>query len=292
MKTLKGKDWFDEQDFPFKIVRLSSIKSYPGHKHDFFEFFYVTKGEMQHVIEGKENRIVQGDIVLLNPSLNHSFEVAEGMETGTIQCIFMPSFLQVDHELLKSTKGFIELIFIQPFYKEGFRTFHLTGKIDLKIRNLLEEMLYEFTERPDGYKVAIKTKLTDLLISVARAYDREDRDQDTRIKSAGTAEGIADILIHIDNHFTEDLFLDDLASKHAGVTKEYFCTVFKNITGKTFVHYLNDLRINHAKHLLESTDKQIIRISLDSGFNDLSHFNRTFKKITGVSPTQYRKKQS
>jgi AraC-like DNA-binding protein len=55
------------------------------------------------------------------------------------------------------------------------------------------------------------------------------------------------------------------------------------------VQYLNDLRIDHAKHLLETTDKQIIRISLDSGFNDLSHFNRTFKKIVGSSPSEYRK---
>jgi len=68
----------------------------------------------------------------------------------------------------------------------------------------------------------------------------------------------------------------------------YFCVLFKNQTNMTFSQYLNKVRINESKTLLEETDDSIIDISMAVGFNNHNHFSATFKKLTGVTPTNYR----
>ena len=68
----------------------------------------------------------------------------------------------------------------------------------------------------------------------------------------------------------------------------YFCVLFKNQTNMTFSQYLNKVRINESKKLLELTNDSIIDVSLAVGFNNHTHFSATFKKLTGVTPTSYR----
>ena len=68
----------------------------------------------------------------------------------------------------------------------------------------------------------------------------------------------------------------------------YFCVLFKNQTNMIFSQYLNKIRINESKKLLETTSHSIIDISLAVGFNNHNHFSATFKKLTGMTPTIYR----
>ena len=68
----------------------------------------------------------------------------------------------------------------------------------------------------------------------------------------------------------------------------YFCVLFKNQTNMTFSQYLNKVRINESKRLLETTNDSIIDVSLSVGFNNHTHFSATFKKLTGMTPTSYR----
>ena len=80
-------------------------------------------------------------------------------------------------------------------------------------------------------------------------------------------------------------------AKELGVNADYFSHLFKKETGITFTNYLTEMRIEHAKRLLENTDSSVIDISYDTGFNTPSHFHKTFKKLTGFSPNEYRKKR-
>src|SRR3989339_489522 len=89
------------------------------------------------------------------------------------------------------------------------------------------------------------------------------------------------------------IFLPSLLETHKNllaVIKEYFCDIFKRITGKTFTEYVNSLRVEHAVRLLLSTSMKASEIALESGFNDISYFNRVFKEQKGISPQALRKK--
>jgi AraC-like DNA-binding protein len=68
-----------------------------------------------------------------------------------------------------------------------------------------------------------------------------------------------------------------------------FCRFFKKNTGKTFIEFLNEFRITHACKLLAESDFSITDICYECGYNNFSHFNSYFKKITGKSPSEYRK---
>jgi AraC-like DNA-binding protein len=90
------------------------------------------------------------------------------------------------------------------------------------------------------------------------------------------------------NNYREEVNLEKIASL-ANMAKGSLCRFFKMNMGITVFEYLNKLKIEFACKLLMDRDLSILEVCLDSGFNNLSHFNKQFKKITGFPPTEYRK---
>lgn len=93
----------------------------------------------------------------------------------------------------------------------------------------------------------------------------------------------------INEHFTEDISLDEIAEA-LKVNPSYFSRLFSQETKVTFSNYLIHKRIEYAKELIISTNDKLYVISEKSGFNSAVHFNNTFKKVTGLTPNQFRKK--
>jgi AraC-like DNA-binding protein len=89
------------------------------------------------------------------------------------------------------------------------------------------------------------------------------------------------------DHLTEPLGLDEV-SQHAGVSPFHFCKVFKRTTGLTFTEFVNRARVEHAKRLLLKPQARITEVAYDVGFQSLSQFNRSFRRITDKSPTEFR----
>lgn len=90
-----------------------------------------------------------------------------------------------------------------------------------------------------------------------------------------------------ENYSDKDLSLEQV-SEYVGLSKAYFCSLFHKVEGVTFKTYLMDTRIQQAKNMLASTDKKIYEISCDVGCSDSAYFNRLFKRVTGLTPLQYR----
>ncbi|SEO30165.1 helix-turn-helix domain-containing protein [Paenibacillus sp. OV219] len=95
-------------------------------------------------------------------------------------------------------------------------------------------------------------------------------------------------LRYMEEHFSEELSLDIIAGK-LNISRGYLSTYFKEMTGANFVDYVNEFRIKQAQVLLLQSELKIQDVALKSGYNTLSSFNRTFKKFTGVTPTEYRR---
>lgn len=96
-------------------------------------------------------------------------------------------------------------------------------------------------------------------------------------------------LDYIDSRYTDDISLDDI-SDYLGINKSYFCNIFKDETGFTFTEYLNKVRISNAKKILLKKNISILDVALSVGFNNQNYFNIIFKKLTGQTPSEYRKK--
>lgn len=98
---------------------------------------------------------------------------------------------------------------------------------------------------------------------------------------------IRKVIAHINHDLTQDLSLKAQAALFS-VTPSYLSHLFKKETGMTLSNYVNQQRINHAKYLLTNTDLQIQQIAHDCGYIDICYFTKVFKKITGVTPSEYR----
>lgn len=93
---------------------------------------------------------------------------------------------------------------------------------------------------------------------------------------------------HVRKHFQRTIPLEEIA-EFSNMTVPSFCRYFKKVSGKTFTRFVNEYRIVHACKLLTEKQITISEISFESGFNNISHFNRFFKEITSKSPVEYRK---
>lgn len=93
---------------------------------------------------------------------------------------------------------------------------------------------------------------------------------------------------YIKEHYAESLSLEDVSSE-VGFSSSYFSTLFRKETGKNFLEYLMDVRIQEGKTLLRESRMTIENVAREVGVNDYKRFSKTFKKVTGISPKEYRK---
>ena len=101
-----------------------------------------------------------------------------------------------------------------------------------------------------------------------------------------------DRAIHfIDSNCMMPLSLDQVA-RESGMSKFYFSRSFKSFTGRTFKNYQNHKRIEKAKNLLQEPEIRVIDVCFLIGFNDVSYFNRVFKKNAGISPSCFKKNKA
>lgn len=91
----------------------------------------------------------------------------------------------------------------------------------------------------------------------------------------------------IQNRFQDKISLDE-AAQAVNASTRHFCKVFKDATGITFTDYLARVRVEKAKNMLQNPHLRVSEIAFETGFDSISQFNRSFKRITGLAPTQFR----
>ena len=106
-----------------------------------------------------------------------------------------------------------------------------------------------------------------------------------------TLEKLKTILKYVEEHYPEHISIDDMASL-TYYSASHFMKFFKNYMGSSFIEYLNDYRLTMAEQMLRNTDDSVLEIAGKSGFDNLSYFNRIFKKKYGASPGKWRKAQT
>ena len=100
--------------------------------------------------------------------------------------------------------------------------------------------------------------------------------------------GICRALVFAERHFTESITLSDVA-REASLSRFHFCRLFHRETGLPFRQYLQELRVRRARALLADAGLTVTEVAYAAGFNDLSHFDKVFRRVTGVPPSGYRK---
>lgn len=105
---------------------------------------------------------------------------------------------------------------------------------------------------------------------------------------AGLSQSIQTGLDFLLKNYASPITVED-ASEAAGLTKNYFCTLFRNETGLTFTEFLNKVRIEEARELLIDTNQSILDVAFSVGYNNQNYFAVQFRKLTGVTAGEYRR---
>lgn len=275
-----------------KMYRITEeYGSMPHHMHDYFQIWYVRRGEFDHTMAGRKYRMVQGNIFVVPPYSVHRTEMLPGRELEVIGCEFMPGFINEQLESSGVEKQLFDHSFIEAFAVPENQIplkISLSGTSDLAVQELLTEMLTEYSSRGPCFAMLLKANLLKLLTILSREYTAASNS--VRPSSTGNPyhEQVLASIQYIHQHYDQPLSLQELCSITM-MSRTNFCRHFKGITGRTFSQYVANYRIRMAMKLLALPDLTVTDVCYKVGFNELPYFCRIFKKYTGTTPAYYKR---
>lgn len=257
------------------------------HQHEMFQINYVKKGSCYHYINQKESEVAKGDILIIPPYVPHQLSCKETENFEIYEIEFLTDFVIQNIQDFEYIQSLFDFAYLEPFFMEEGQIrarYHLPAEHQKKAESIMEELMAEYENRDQSSMLMIKGLLLQLLVLFQRFINNQ---ASVPSQNPGLLESMEKAIDFVDHHFAENITSQD-AAQVAAFSKSYFGYMFKMATHQTFVEYLNQRRIEAALQMLNEPHKRIIDICYDCGFKNVSHFNRTFKNIIGVSPTEYR----
>lgn len=270
-----------DKEYPFHIWQMDRNPFYEMaymHWHDCFEISCILFGNGIYQIEDKYYPVTAGDIVVINNVEPHRLMV--GREPFTqIVTVFNPSFVWSGG----STLNFSYLIPFQGHDGHFCNLISHGSPMSLELNDLISDMLQEYTEKTEGWKLMIKAKLLSLLTIIYRHYRNSGMG-----KQRENLLRLSEVFNYIEENFEDELTLTKAAEK-AHMTPQYFSFFFKKTAGTGFSDYVNRYRIDRAVYLLKETDLKVTDIAQQCGFHNIGNFNEVFRRHTGDTPSAIRK---
>lgn len=243
-------------------VRQRALRDDILHWHEGLELLYFTEGEGTVVCNAEQQLVRAGQMAAVNSDMLHEiFAVSE-------ECRY--SCLILDKALCDG--------FGLPISRTVFRPVAEDGRIAV----LFERIAREMEEKRTYYKAAVKAAAMELLLLLFREYTVEAETD----SAAGSRrlEWVKEALAYIRTHYREELSIDGICGR-IGISKYYFCRVFREITGRTVVEHINFIRCSMARRMLLSGRYNVSESAEQCGFRNLSYFTRTYKRQFGELPS-------
>jgi AraC-like DNA-binding protein len=266
----------NNDDFFVLLNHPNAGFDFPIHYHYEYELNLATYFEGKRIVGDSIEEVKGPDLVLIGPNTFQRWESAPDFRTHLITIQFSPDLFGnsfINKNLFKPIKTLLELSTRGIVFSKEEQT-----KMIPKIISLTETK---------GFDSVIKflSILNDLALSTGRnllcssnftqePYEMKSR----RIKT---------IHQYLQKNYSKKITIEEMAAL-INMSESGFCHFFKKRTQKSFVEYLNDLRIGEASRMLLETTNTISEISFNCGFNNISNFNRIFKKKKGVIPSLFR----
>lgn len=265
-----------------KFGRNENIKSHVWHYHPEVELVFVCGGSGKRQIGSNISYFTNGDLNLIGSNLPHCGMTNEQTNNDYEVVIqFLPDVL--GETFWKSP----EMEKINTLVNKAKAGIVFGEKTKKSIQKKLSEMLETVTP------LKRLMKLIEILefLSDTKDYKTLNAGKYFLHTQVEDNERINLIFNYVKDHFNDQITLEEVATL-SNMTVPSFCRYFKKITNKTFTQFVNEYRIIHSLKLLSEQPISINEVCYQSGFNNFSYFNKTFKEYTGKSPSQYRKEFS
>ena len=237
-----------------------------SHYHPYYELYFLEEGSRNHMLNESLYHTVPGDFMIFAPyTMHHSFTEGHG-HFKRIVLYFTPEALDYPNlaEKMKNASGL----------------YHPSSPVSRMIHSLLNQILMQQDEIGDLHEEFMRASLNHLLLVILNTVNPEPKPE--------TASRISQIIRYIDCHTGEEIRLKDLADRFY-ISEYYLSREFKKQTNRTLIEYVNRTRIVKAQRMILDTTLNFTQIAAQTGFSSLTHFNRTFHKVTGQSPSDFRR---
>jgi len=297
----KGKEFkFADENFPFAIIRFvhTGADHLPMHRHGFIELVFVLDGSATHQIQipnvgSYECKISKGDVFIINPEEEHTFHFDEGERLDILNINFQSSFLDGTFIQGKNEVRVMDFVYLQPSLPLNVRFGNILKLSDNEMQSVItqvDNMMFELKEQNIGYIHVIGLYMALIFTLLSRKYIQAmDRGLVQNSNKVQSMSNIFRVMGFVEHHYTEEISKEELARIGiCGVRN--LSRKFKECTGETVLEYMHRLRVDKSRRLLIETDLKITDIAALVGFNDISFFNKTFKKRMNITPREYREK--
>lgn len=241
------------------------MQKFPNHFHEYYVIGYIEQGQRFLSCKNKEYTIEPGDLLLFNPRDNHACEQIDG-KTLDYRCINIQPEIMSKAVLDITGKEYLPYFTPQVIFHSEW----------VPVLRELHQMLME--EERDFRKEESFFFLLEQLIEdyTEQAVPAENTEQSAEVRKVGE---------FLEQHYMDNISLADLCNL-TGLSKYYLLRSFTKQKGISPYSYLETIRIDKAKKMLEQGVKPI-DVAQETGFTDQSHFSNFFKKFIGLTPKQY-----
>ena len=240
--------------------------SYPLHWHDYYEIIYYEHCRGVCVLNAAEHPVTDRCLFLLTPRDFHRIETENRPVSRSVNISFSEN--AVDPKLLREISQTPYVWYAPPDFTDG----------------LIDRLYQVFCEKDARADALAGHLLSALLIDILR------QGENVSAVNPYVNSLIGKAMLFITTDLSQRISLKEIAA-YCGMTPTYFSGLFHTQTGKPFIKWLTNVRIDRAKYLLTESDASILEISLECGYNNFSHFIKTFRLHEGITPTAYRKQQ-
>lgn len=273
------------EEFPYNTYLCSiplDFSLVPLHWHTDLELIVIKKGRGIVSVDLRRQTVSSGDIVFIRPGQLHSIS-QDGSHSMEYENIILKPDL-----LISGDKDLCANRFITPL-TEGTITAYTFLTPALSYYPDVAECIRQIDElcasQPEGYQLAVKGLLFRFFFLLITNRQEKETSSAPQTKSL---EKMKTILKYVEEHYGEHITVDNMAAL-TYYSKSHFMKFFKSHMGMGFIEYLNDYRLTMAERLLRTTSGSVTEIAEQSGFDNLSYFNRLFKRKYGQAPGALRK---
>ena len=250
-----------------EIGQLHAMRPHSSHRSNLasYLFFTILSGTGTLTYNGKTYSLSAGDCVFIDCKKPYTHTTSDDL-WQLKWCHFNgPSMTSIYEKYLE---------------RGGQPCFHPDSSSDF---NAILTSLYRIAESSDHIR---DMKINECLAALLSALMQESWQPENR-QTATRRQDLTQVRSYLDEHYTQKITLDELAEQFY-INKFYLVRLFKEQYGQSINHYLQQLRITKAKQLLRFTDKAVEQIGFECGLGAHSYFTRTFKKVEGITPSDFR----
>jgi len=253
------------------------------HYHNNYEISFITEGSGKRIVADSIEEFHPGDLIFIGKKLPHVW-IADKDTSSPSGRTLETVFLQFADDVLPN-----ELLFL-PEFENVNRAIKLAERGMKIVGETLNEVSRIMLQLPYMKHFERMISFYNIMDIIGKSDSVELLTSEEYLKKRFTTSSKRIGLIHeyLMNHYKEEIDLDKLAEL-VSLAKGSLCRLFKAEMGTTIFEYLNKIKVDYACNLLMDEDHSVVDVSFDSGFNNLSHFNKQFKKQTNLTPSDYRK---